>query len=232
MGTIAYAPPEQLNGRTHDIDTRSDIYSIGAMLYEVLTGEPPCAGMGIARALSVIESGEIPTPIQVRSEVPKPLNAIAIKALAAQREQRYQSAEQLRDDLQAWLDDEPVSAYCESRFEKFCRWRRRHEILFRVATVALAVVTLVSCLAAYGINLARQRQQQARAEATELYKLARMATDQLLTRTSDRLSEVPDATDVQRGLLLDAVASYQRMAEVRSNHRAVSFYHLDNIHGF
>jgi len=216
MGTIAYAPPEQLNGKVREIDARSDIYSLGAMLYEILVGEPPCTGMGLTQALRAIEGGAIPAPHVVRSDVPRPLSAMACKAISAAKANRYQTAEQLKNDLQCWLDDQPVSAYPETRRERISRWKRRHETFVRWATASLLLVTVVSLLAMYRIDLARKQQEQARSEATRLYQLARTATDQLLTRTSDRLSDLPDASDIQRGLLLDAVASYQRMAEVRT----------------
>ncbi|EMI19887.1 serine/threonine protein kinase [Rhodopirellula maiorica SM1] len=216
MGTIAYAPPEQLNGRIQDIDSRSDLYSIGAMLYEILTGNPPCKGMSLTQALKAIESGSIPAAIEVQTSTPRSLNAIAAKSISRLRENRYQSAGELRDDLQRWLDDEPVSAYQESPLERLYRWKRQHETFVRWATVSLILLTLTSLFAVHRINQARKQQQQARGEATELYKLARQATDRLLTGASERLKEVPDATDVREQLLTDAAESYQRMAEFPS----------------
>lgn len=217
LGTVAYAPPEQLSGQTGQIDARSDVYSIGAILYEVLTGHPPCYGMGISEAFRAASTDEIPPPREVNAAVPRPLSAIASKAILADKSRRYQTAGQLRDDLQRWLDDEPVSAHRESAWERLARWTKRHQTLVRSATAALLVITLVSVFAAYRIDAARQEQQQARTEATRLYQLARDATDNLLTRTSDRLSEVPDAADVRQELLRDAVTSYRRMTEVRSD---------------
>ncbi len=217
MGTIAYAPPEQLNGRTDEIDARSDIYSIGAILYEVLTGDPPCRKMGITEALRAIESGEIPSPLEVKREIPRPLSAICAKAISASREQRYQTAKEMRNDLQRWLDDEPVTAYAESLRERIWRWKRQHETFVRWATLSLAAVTLISIFAAYRINIARKQQEQARNEATELLQLARTATDNLLTKTSERLEEIPDVTDVQEELLRDAAESYRKISEFQSN---------------
>ncbi|WP_442509315.1 protein kinase domain-containing protein [Novipirellula sp. SH528] len=217
MGTIAYAPPEQLNGQTQDIDSRSDLYSIGAMLYEVLTGDPPCKGMSLTQALKAMESGSIPAAIEVQKSTPRSLNAIATKSISRLRENRYQSAGELRDDLQRWLDDEPVSAYQESSLERLYRWKRQHETFVRWATVSLILLTLTSLFAVHRINQARKQQQQARGEATQLYKLARQATDRLLTGASERLKEVPDATDVREQLLTDAAESYQRMAEFPSH---------------
>lgn len=217
MGTIAYAPPEQLNGRTQDIDSRSDLYSIGAMLYEILTGDPPCKGMSLTQALKAIESRSIPAAIEVQKATPRSLNAIAAKSISRLREDRYQSAAELRDDLQRWLDDEPVLAYQESRLERLYRWKRQHETFVRWATVSLILLTLTSLFAVHRINQARKQQQQARGEATQLYKLARQATDRLLTGASERLKEVPDATDVREQLLTDAAESYQRMAEFPSH---------------
>lgn len=217
MGTIAYAPPEQLNGRTKEIDATSDCYSIGAILYEVLTGDPPCKGMNITRALRAIEERTIPAPHDINRRIPKPLSAIASKAMSAAKQDRYQNAKELRNDLQRWLDDQPVHAYPETAWERIWRWKRQHETFVRWATASLALVTLVSLGAAYGINSARNQQMKARQEATELYRLARKATDELLTTTGARLESVPDATDIREDLLRDAAASLRAMAQFRTD---------------
>lgn len=211
IGTIAYAPPEQLSGPSKLIDSRSDSYSLGAILYEILTGDPPCKGMGLAEAVQAIENKQIPAASAVRKESPRSLTAIASKALSCERDARYQSAEELRDELQRWLDDEPVLVYQESRLERLSRWKRKHETFVRITTAALLLVTLTSVFAAHRINVARLSHDAARAEATQLYKLAREATDSLLTGASDQLREIPDSATVRSQLLRDAVESYQKM---------------------
>ena len=213
FGTIAYAPPEQLNGRADQIDSRSDLFSLGAILYEILTGDPPCAGMNRVEALHSVEANLIPPATEKANQAPKGLGAIAAKAISFKPQDRFQSAQTMREDLQSWLDDEPIGAYQESLLERTGRWRRKHQTFVRIATAALTLVTITSLFAVYRINVAKQNQEAARKEAMQLYKLARSATDNLLTGTSDRLSEIPDSTDVRRQLLKDAVKSYQEMAQ-------------------
>ncbi len=122
------------------------------------------------------------------------------------------------------MNDQPVEAYTESRIEQTYRWMRTHQQYVRGVILSMAAITLISLLAAYLINNARYQKEQAlhneeraRQEATELYQLARGTTESLLLTTSDRLSEIPDATDLRQELLQQAAQAYERMTENHSN---------------
>jgi serine/threonine-protein kinase len=109
----------------------SDIYSLGAMLYEVLTGVPPFEGRcrsfeDLQGVLRKIATGQFKSPGAMRTDVPAALNAICLKAMALRPEDRYASALDLAEDLEHWLADEPVEAYREPRVSRMGRWFRRH----------------------------------------------------------------------------------------------------------
>ena len=151
LGTLAYMPPEQCSGR--DVDERADVFGLGGILCEVLTNEPtyPDAVIGC------VFEGQV-TPLEERRRVAPELAAIAARALAASPDERYPSALAFAEDLQAYLEGRPVSAYDYGRWERAQRWLRRHPTLSAALSVALV-------LGALGIGLTLRAQSQARAEA-------------------------------------------------------------------
>ncbi len=138
-GTPAYMSPEQLDGR--EIRRQSDVYSLGATLYTILTGRAPFSGVGL---LSRIKCGEFPPPRQVQPRVPKPLQAICLKAMAKEAGERYASAGEMADDIANFLADGRVSAYREPIWQRLARWARRHRAATRVAAAALVVVSVTT----------------------------------------------------------------------------------------
>ena len=106
--------PEQAGGRIEDLGPASDIYGLGATLFAVLTGRPPVEGENVVEVLSRVRSGAIDLPRSLVPDVPRPLEAICLKALALRPEDRYPQAKALADDVERWLADEPVSAYARA----------------------------------------------------------------------------------------------------------------------
>ena len=110
MGTPAYMPPEQADGLLDRVDRRADVYSLGATLYEMLTGQPPFQG---GTALNVIHAVLTKTPVpprQLRPELDRDLETICLKCLEKEIEQRYGSAQEVADELGRYLRDEPIVA--------------------------------------------------------------------------------------------------------------------------
>jgi WD40 repeat protein/serine/threonine protein kinase len=129
IGTPAYMAPEQAEGRPDLIDRRTDVYGLGAILYELLTGRPPFAGAGVEEVLRQVRETEPARPRQVWAGVPRALEAVCLRALAKKPEGRYASAGELAREVQRWLADEPVTAYPEPVVARLGRWSRQHKTL-------------------------------------------------------------------------------------------------------
>ena len=109
LGTPAYMSPEQAEGRLEQVGPLSDVYSLGATLYCLLTGKPPIDETDVGAALRRVQRGEFPPPRAANLRVPRALEAICLKAMALRPEERYASPRALADDLERWLADEPVA---------------------------------------------------------------------------------------------------------------------------
>jgi serine/threonine-protein kinase len=128
LGTPAYMSPEQAAGRHSELGPASDVYGLGATLYHLLTGKPAFSG-DVGAILRNVEQGNFSRPSAVNGIVPPALEAICLKAMACQPDDRYPSVRALADDLEHWLADEPVSVYQEPFLAKIARWSRTHRPL-------------------------------------------------------------------------------------------------------
>src|SRR5205807_255987 len=110
IGTPAYMSPEQAAGRLDELGPRSDVYSLGATLYCLLTGQPPFAERDVGAVLRKVQQGDFLPPRQVKRDVPAALEAVCLKAMALRPPDRYATAKDLAEEVERWLADEPVSA--------------------------------------------------------------------------------------------------------------------------
>ena len=122
LGTPAYMSPEQARGDLDRLGPRSDVYSLGATLYCLLTGKPPYEGDDIGEVLRKVQRGEFAPPRQLDPSLDKALEAVCLKAMATKPEDRYPTPKALADDLERWMADEPVSAWSEPWTRKLFRW--------------------------------------------------------------------------------------------------------------
>ncbi|MCY3022216.1 MAG: tetratricopeptide repeat protein [Planctomycetota bacterium] len=169
-GTPAYMPPEQARGDIAQVDHRSDIYSLGAILYEILTLSPPVEGRGALQILRKVVAGEIEAPEACAPQraIPKELSAIAMKALATEKPDRYQAVEAFRRDIELYLEGRAVSARADTFAEATVKLIKRN----KGASIATAVA-LVALLSGGLWYNARLRQARDRAE-TELQERLRL----------------------------------------------------------
>ena len=143
VGTPNYMPPEQARGEIDTVDTRADIYSLGAILFYIVAGRPPRHPNpdNFDQLIEQIAAGQIPALRQLDPHAPKELDAICTHAMQLQPDDRYQQVASLSDDLKQWLAREPVSVYPEPWFNKTGRWARNHKTIV-TAVASIAVVTL------------------------------------------------------------------------------------------
>ena len=174
VGTPAYMPPEQALSRVEEVDHLSDIYSLGAILYELLAGHPPYAPLGSqstpAQVLSALT--EKPSGAPVRGENPRAsaeLVAVCEKAMARQREDRYPHALDLAEDLQAWIDGRVVSAHGTGALISARKWVGRNRALATASIVLIILgllgVSIVQFFANRDVTAALGNEQIARHKA-------------------------------------------------------------------
>ncbi|WP_435008396.1 serine/threonine-protein kinase [Tundrisphaera lichenicola] len=150
IGTPAYMSPEQASGDLDRLGPISDVYSLGATFYQLLTGRAPFIGKPLDELLSDVQNGRFPLPRSISSWIDPPLQAICLKAMALHPKNRYTSPRALADDIEYWLADEPATAFRESRLALVSRWLRKRP-LTRSWMLSLLVVNVIALMAWVGL---------------------------------------------------------------------------------
>jgi tetratricopeptide (TPR) repeat protein/serine/threonine protein kinase len=163
VGTVRYMSPEQALAKRLVIDHRTDVYSLGATLYELLTLAPVCPGTDRQEVLRQIACEEPIAPRRLNKAVPPELEVIVLKALEKTPVERYGTAQEVADDLRRWLDDRPIQARRPSLIQRWRKWTRRHRAAVTTAAVC-SLVSLIVIVGSIGWVLAEQRARQRQAE--------------------------------------------------------------------
>jgi WD40 repeat protein/serine/threonine protein kinase len=167
VGTPLYMSPEQAAGRGDELGPVSDVYSLGATLYCLLTGRSPFSEANVLLLLEQVCQGCFLRPRQVKAAVPSALEAVCLKAMAGRPADRYPSPRALADDVERWLADEPVSVYREPLPAQLWRWARKHRTLVGLIAAVLSVLATV--------GVAWMLVSQARATASRMQTLREKA---------------------------------------------------------
>jgi WD40 repeat protein/predicted Ser/Thr protein kinase len=188
LGTPAYLAPEQAAGQAAAVTTAADVYGLGAILYELLTGRPPFAGGTSLETVRLVLDTEPARPSAIHPAVDRDLETICLRCLEKLPARRYGSAEALAEDLARWSSGRPIHARPVGAFERARKWARRHPAraaLFLVIVFAAMAIGLVS-------GIMNMRLSKARNEITERAETQRRELVRLNTATGNRLAEEGD----------------------------------------
>jgi WD40 repeat protein/serine/threonine protein kinase len=208
LGTASYMAPEQAGGKMHAIGPSADIYALGAILYELLTGRPPFRGESDLDTVLHVQLDEPVSPSRLRPRTPRDLQTICLKCLRKESERRYASASSLAADLRRYLDGQPIHARPTGRVERMTRWCRRNPALATACGFAAGAVAAVIVLS---LNLAYQqskaagdlqvRERETRSALNALQEQSVSTQRQMALRTFDQGLTECEAGHVRKGML-------------------------------
>ncbi len=210
VGTLRYMSPEQAAGQHALVDQRTDVYALGATLYELLTLQSAFPGEDRGQVLQAIQQQEPRPPRSIHSAIPQDLETIVLGALAKERDERYPTAQALADDLNRFLDGKPTVARRPTIVDRGAKWIRRHR---GVATAAALVLLLVATISTAGaILLAREKSQKEAAlfTAEENLHQARLVVDRFGSHFSRQLEQIPGTAPLRQKLMQDTLSYYQQ----------------------
>jgi hypothetical protein len=228
LGTLRYMSPEQLRSKPGIVDHRTDIYSLGLTLYELIAGRPGFDGQSHQELIRQIEQDELPSLARCDARVPRDLDSIIAMATAKAPDGRYASARDLADDLRAFLDGRPTIARPATLIDQCDKWIRRHARLVAAAGVALLLIMICTAVSAALVWRAQTATQRAlmlasdnHERAAEHLQDARHAVDEVFTGIAADLTNIPGAERVRHRLLTQALSYYRKFVAQPSSDATV-----------
>lgn len=234
VGTPPFMSPEQAAGRLDLLNSKTDVYGLGATLYSLLTGIVPVSGSSNEEIHAGVLRGDIRRPREVDRRISLALEAVCLKAIALRPEDRYDSAHAIAADLERWLADEPVTAFREPLLERVRRWARHHRLAVGVAT-ALLVSTVFALAIGYAMVrherdiASRQRDKaiiaqaaadQANQQARNNAAATRQVVEQFLIQVGDdQWSQIPQFESVRIEMVELAVNQYRQLLKQQPDDR-------------
>lgn len=207
LGTPSYMAPEQAEGKHANIDARTDVYGLGAILYELLAGRPPFRAATPLETLKQVVESEPARPTFLNPAVPRDLETICLKCLAKEPASRYTSAQELGEDLHRFLEGRPVTARPVSGPERLRRWARRNPLPAGL-TALLGLAVAVGLATGFGLWWSAKRhsrhEEAARLEAEENFLSCRELLGEYVSVTRDFRIQSPEARHAQREALVKA----------------------------
>lgn len=212
LGTATYMAPEQAAGNPRQIGPATDIYSMGVVLYEMLTGRVPLQGITTLETLALVRDAEPVPPRRLQTRIPRDLQTICLKCLEKVPAARYRSAADLADDLRRFLNNEPIHARPVTYGERAFKWARR-----RPAVAALSLALVLVCIAGGAAMAWQWRQARRQADAEAALRRRAEENERRIEHLSasmmlDRAAMLCESGDVRRGLLwfVDALDAGRR----------------------
>lgn len=225
LGTLRYMSPEQASGRAVLLDQRTDVYSLGATLFELLTLRHAMPGQDQLVLHQQIKEDEPPSARTVDPKVPIALDLILRRAMAKDPCDRYPSADEFAADLRRFLVDQPIKAKAPSLTYQLGRWGKRHRkglyvgigtLMF--ASLALLTTTILVTRANQQVEQALRIQRQRTEQAELAYRQAREVLDRFTRFAAEDMADKPLANDDRRAMLTAALDYYQQFLQTRSHH--------------
>jgi serine/threonine-protein kinase len=225
LGTPAYMPPEQARGEHDRVGIQSDVFALGATLYALLTGKAPY------RDLEQAKLGDFAAPRQVNALVPRALEAVCRKAMAARPEERYATARALAEDVEHWLADEPVTAHREPVTVRLRRWGRRNRTLVTSGVVRLVAGVLGLSVGLWAVDRERARTKAEWERAEENFEQARLAVDECFgLANDDPLFQGEHMRKVRQQLLRKTLPFYERFTAERPEEEPLLARQAEYLH--
>lgn len=176
LGTPAYMAPEQAAGQTNSVGPQTDVYALGVILYELLTGQPPFRAPSILETLELVRTAEPPSLSQLQPHLPRDLRTICMKCLAKESGKRYASAEALAEDLRRFLKGEPILARPATMLDRTVKWVKRRPAVASLLAGIFLITVISFAVVVWQWQVAFQEGEKARAEsASRLIALAHQA---------------------------------------------------------
>ena len=219
LGTHGYMSPEQASGQLDLVDQRSDVFGLGACLYSMLTDRVPFKGNTKEESLENARSYKLARLRELDSQIPRALEAVCLKAMAAKPADRYQNATELADDIDRWIAGEAVTAMPDPLLQRVFRWAREHQTLV-TSTAVLLITTIVGLLIASVLineqrNIARQERDRANDAAEERANQVEIANAALARSQASDLASLEIIELFVKNLANDGWASVPGMEAAR-----------------